>query len=613
MKPRTSISHRAQVVLAAALLVLAACGGSSGDGASPPASPPAATTLSVSGTITGFGSVIIDGQRFDDSRADVSFETNPAAPTSGSVSDLKLGMAVDGQVVDGQLTQVVVHAALIGPIATLDAAAGSFAVYGQTVKTVAGGATPTVFDGVNSVAGLAVGDVVEVHGTMDASQAITATRVERKPRTAMAQGVRLGGIAKAVDTTARSFRLNDLTVDYGAAVVLPAGQQPAEGRLVVAFGDAPPAAGVFHAKAIKIVTADDGTDFEIGGRIMAFASVADFTVSGVHVDASGATFDGGTAADLAAGVIVSARGEVVAGVLKASQVRVLRAPADVLSSLKGEITDWASSASFQVRGTTVDASHATFTGGSASDLGAGASVLVTGHVAGDLFVADRIQFIALPVAQPVRLQGEIRDLAADAGTFHFLGANIRLGEHVEFVGGTRADLADGKRVAVTGTPGADGAVVATRVEFLGDLAPQVSVVGGRVSAIADGTFQLPGIAVRFNADTTFEGGAAADLAEGVLVLAKGRFDPASRAIQATWIEIVKSDAGVPRVAGPISAFVSSADFHVGEQRIDASQATLIDGDASNLANGAIIEATGTLRATADGKVLAATSVHFLMK
>jgi len=609
MKRKTSFNHHLLGALgAAAVLALAACGGGGSSTPAPSTGGGTATIQSVSGTITGFGSVIIDGQRFDDSSASVTIDTDPTAPSAGTLSDLRLGMLVDGKLAD-----VVVHAALFGPVGTLDVAASSFTLYGQTVKTVATGATPTVFEGVQDLAGLAAGDVVEVHGTVDAGKAITATRVERKPKAELDKGVRIGGVITMLDTNAKTFRFNEMTIDYHAATVLPDGTALADGQLVVAVGDTPPGVTGFHAKALKIVKPGEGTGLGIGGRITVFGSLADFTVSGVRVDATEATIEGGSAADLGAGVVVAADGTVTDGVLKARKLRILKTPADVLASLKGQVTDWVSASSFKLRGTTVDASAATVVGGTLADLGAGAWVIASGHVQGDVLKAERLEFIDLPAAQPVKLLGEVRDYSAEAKTFRFVGATVRLGEAVEFVGGSAANLANGRRVAVTGTPGADGVVVASRVEFLGELAPQLSVVGGRAFDVADGTFSLPGIGVRFDANTVFDGGSAADLVNGQSVLAKGRFDPTIHALRATWIEIVKAEANAPRVAGPIGDFVSVSDFRVGGQKVDASQASFADGEAASLANGAVVEAVGSLREVAGARVLVATKLRFLVK
>lgn len=594
---------------AAALVVLAACGGGGGSGSTSTGAGP----MAVSGTITGFGSVIIDGVRYGDGRARVAIDTDPAAPKSATLADLKLGMQVEAHVADGQLVDVTVHASLVGPIGSIDLASGRFVVYGQTVTVVADGATPTLFDGATGLADLAPGDLVEVHGSVDANHALTATRIERKPRSELAQGVRLGGVVTGLDAAARTFRFNDMTVDFSAASVLPAGTTLADGQLVVAVGDTPPDGTGFHPKAIKVVTADNGAEFGIGGRVMSFTSLADFVVSGVHVDASAATLDGGVAADVAAGVIVAAEGTVVDGVLKASKLRILKAPADVQASLSGQISDWVSASSFTVRGTTVDASAASFEGGSAADLGNGAWVRVSGSVQGDVLKATRIVFQTPPAAQPVRLTGELRDWDAATRRFHFLGVNLHLADSAELIGGALEQMVNGRRVEVRGTPDADGVVQVTRLEFLGDLAPAPAVVGGRLYDLVDGGFKLPGMAVSYSADTVFDGGSAADLANGRLVLVKGRFDAATRTVVASWIEIVGADADRPRVAGTVSAVTSAADVLIGTQRIDASSAEFVDGSAADLVPGAVVEAVGTIAVRDGGNVLVASRLRFLVK
>ncbi len=600
------------IAAASAALVLVACGGSSATSALADA-PATAGVMSVSGTITGFGSVIIDGVRYDDVTTKVSNDTNPSAPSAGTLSDLKLGMRVEGKVQDGKLNDVVIHASLLGPIGALDSTLSRFSIYGQPVQVATTGATPTVFEGVHDFNGLAVGDVVEVHGTVDATKAVVATRVERRPQTELSKGVRIGGMVTLLDTAAKVFKFNDMTVDYSTATVLPEGATPANGQLVIAFSDTPPGAGGFKAKAIKIVTTTDGDAFGVGGRIMAFNSLADFTVSGVHINASAATIEGGVDADLATGVIVGVEGTVANGVLKATKLRVLKTPVDVKASLKGQITDWVSASSFKVRGTAVDASAAIFVGGSTSDLGSGAWVVVTGKVQGDVVKADRIEFIAPPVAQVVKLKGEIRDYDAAAHTFHFLGFTLKLGDSVEYVNGSVTSLINGKRVEVSGTPGTNGLVVVARVEFLADLAPQISVVGGRVFDVSSGGFKLTGMAVSFDANTSFDGGVAADLANGVLVLAKGSFNPSTKMIAATWIEIIKADTMVPRVAGPIGDYKSQADFHVGGQKVDATNAAFTGGTAADLANGAVVEASGGLSEVDGTRVLHASKLRFLVK
>ena len=95
-------------------LVLAACGGGSGGSASTAASSSVAQTAS--GTVTGFGSVYVDGVEIEDARATTRVEN---ADGSYSATALQLGQRVrvahDGS---GTASGVTVDAAVIGAVAS---------------------------------------------------------------------------------------------------------------------------------------------------------------------------------------------------------------------------------------------------------------------------------------------------------------------------------------------------------------------------------------------------------------------------------------------------------------------------------------------------------------
>lgn len=619
LSPRSRHRWWAPLAACAAALAMAACGGSGDEPAAPTEADDSATVAgagdyTASGTVTGFGSVIIDGRRLDDAAAAVAVDNGASAPAAGTLADLKLGMSVDARVEGGRLKEVVVRAKLDGPVGSIDLAGGSFTVYGQTVKVLSGGATPTLFEGVANLAGLAAGERVEVHGTVDANRALNATRVERKPQGEAPPAVRIGGVVTQLDANARTFRFNDLTIDYAQATLTPTGDAPANGQLVLAFGSTPPAAGRFVASALRIVKAADGQAFAIGGRVTSANSIADFTVSGVRIDASSATLDGVVAADVIVGASVAAEGRMAEGRLRATKLRIIKTAADARSSLTGQVSDFVSAASFKLRETPVDASTATFVGGSAGELGNGAWIVATGKAQGDAFKAERVEFVRPPVAQPVRLMGEVRDWNAEARTLRLMGMNVRLAQNVELVGGTLANLANGRRIELTGTPGAEGVVLATRVALLSELAPpRASVAGGRIAQASDGRFMLPGgITVTYQGGTAIEGGTAAHLANGVAVLALGSINGTTRTLAAQWIQIVPADSG-PRIAGAVSGLVSAGEFKIGEQRIDASSATFEGGTAADLANGSVVIANGTMAERGGARWLVASRVRILLR
>jgi len=165
-------------------LFLVACGGgveSGGTGGN-------ASASYVSGPITGFGSVIVGGVRFDDSTAAVT----DAEGDVRSRDDLKLGMTINvrGTPIAGDgssaATSIVVGSAIVGPVSAIDIGAATLTVLGQPVDVL----TTTVFDESlgGALAALSVGDVVEVYALLDtATRRYSATRIERKALALMAR------------------------------------------------------------------------------------------------------------------------------------------------------------------------------------------------------------------------------------------------------------------------------------------------------------------------------------------------------------------------------------------------------------------------------------------
>ncbi len=662
--PAAARGFATTALVAFAALLLAACGGGGGGGGgggaetaaapatgtAPPATAAADVPVTVTGTVTGFGSVIIDGTRFDDGTASVKVDTNPSELAAGSLPDVKLGMHVEATSSGGKLSNVTIRSSLLGAVGAVDAAGSSFTVHQQTVSVLTLGATPTVFEGLSGLSALAAGDVVEVHGTVDNTGKVVATRVERKARTDTAAGTRVGGLVQALDATAKTFKLGNLTVNFSAATVVPAGKALANGQMVAVFAlAAPPIGGpgvaqVMAAKSLKIVTPEEGGSLAVGGRVMAYVSLADFTVQGVRIDASTATLEGGVAADVVAGANVAVQGTVTAGVLKATKLRLLKNAEDVKASLLGPVTDFVSSASFKVRGAAVDASTATFSGGTAADLGNGANVKVTGRVLGDVLKATAVEFVAPPATGAIKLKGEVSELNATAGTFRFLGVRLKLQTSTQFVGGVAADLANGKRVEITGTA-ADVAAAAvsaavsgeppvvnvSKLEFLtGTAAANAVVVSGRVDGLNLGdarlinpasgsgtvSFKLTGVEVAVNGSTTFTGGAELDLSNGIEVLVKGSLTSnattGARSLVATSIEIRKPEdrpTGLV-VTGAVSDFVSKAAFRIGQQKVDASNAVFVNGVEADLANGRSVEGTGTLAGAEGARYVVLSKLRF---
>ena len=136
-----------KVVFPALLLssscLLVACGGGGGSSSSSsPSTSVAAADRTVVGTVDGFGSVIVDGVHY--SSTDTAFEINDQV---GVESQLRVGQRVvvqgsdDG--VEGVATRISYDADIRGPVVSVDAAAGTLVILGQTVLTDASN-TPCV-------------------------------------------------------------------------------------------------------------------------------------------------------------------------------------------------------------------------------------------------------------------------------------------------------------------------------------------------------------------------------------------------------------------------------------------------------------------------------------
>lgn len=304
------------VLAAASLAALVACGGGGGDAAGdPPATAGNSVTL---GAISGFGSVIVNGVRFDDSAATVVDDNG----SSLGHSALKLGVQVeveasniDRSAGSGKATLFRVGSSLLGTVDAVDLAGATLSLLGQPVVVTA----TTVFDSSlpGGLAAVTVGAVLEVHAQYDSATAIwRATRVE--PATG-ATAYRLKGIVTALDAAGQTFHIGSAVVNFASATGVPANL--AVGSWVRAQLQTAPVAGQWVATRVDNGTRhiEDHSEAEVKGLISSFTSVTQFSVDGLAVDASAASFpDGQTGVVL--GAKVEVRGAVVNGVLVASSV-----------------------------------------------------------------------------------------------------------------------------------------------------------------------------------------------------------------------------------------------------------------------------------------------------
>ena len=514
-------------------LLLHACGGGSGSpmsGSSTPTPMPSVAVTSVSGTVTGMASLVIEGTDYDESAATVSKDIDPANPLPMTVGALQIGQHVEFAVASGKLGVGHLRPRVIGPVEAVDTTGSTLTVLGQTVHVSAGMAPVTILaGGYATLASVAVGDIAEVHGTLEPDGSIAATRVEHV--TQSIPGYVVVGIVDGPPTST-SFTINSqaLAIGYSpATTLLPANAAITQGAAVTVFAPASgltgtwaPGANALHLAATRIRVHDSSTLIGTGiieaGRVRSvlpatgtptsFRIDDDFTVdlsASPAVTTNGAP---GHLADIVAGARAIVRGTVGSvGTVVASQVWIETAGSEAILLLGPVQSVDTVHHTFVVRHTTVDYASGSpqFNNGTSANLVAGAMVVVTASPSAGGIVANSITFVPLPPGYgPTDLPPEdvpsgwnwripTEPLLPPLGTADYFGTvsavstgttttsftltpgsgpavtvNGTSGTSYAPKGMGAANLVAGATVLVSGLPNASGAIDASLIVILGD-------------------------------------------------------------------------------------------------------------------------------------------------
>jgi hypothetical protein len=252
------------------MVALHGCGGSGGvDSGGTGMDTP---TLAV-GTISGLGSIVVNGVHYDETAATVlDGDEQPlttAALTLGSVARIDASpITTVGTRLEATARTIRVSEVLLGPVESVDTLAMTARVLGQSVAVTAG----TVFDASlgGGIAALRTGSVVAVHGQIDRTGGrIVATRIEARSG-ATAYVVR--GPVLSLDRTALRLAIGGLSVSLAEAGALPAAL--AAGTVARVKLRTAAVAGVWAATALSLEDQPlpDRAAIEVEGRVTAFTS-----------------------------------------------------------------------------------------------------------------------------------------------------------------------------------------------------------------------------------------------------------------------------------------------------------------------------------------------------
>ena len=377
------IEFRRRELLLATLAMLGGCGGVDSGGTGTGAS----STYAV-GPINGFGSIIVNGVRYDDNSASIDDDDGRMR----TKDELKLGMQTEvlasaittsAGVSSATASSIRVRSEIVGALEAIDTVNARLSVLGQNVDVVA----TTVFDAAlpGGLAALMPGDVLEVYATLDlAASRYVASRIERR---SSASVYKLRGAVAMLALTARTITIGRAVIDWSGVPPADPATALAPGRLVRATLAATAVAGVWRATALSgAVPRPDDRDFaEVEGRVTSFTSASSFAVNGIAVDATTAIFPNGSAG-LALGAGVEVVGSLRGGVLFASRVQVDGGAGSTEPfELNGNIESVDAAAQrFVVRGVTVHWSASTvFDSSGPAVIAVGRSVEVKGRLSAD--------------------------------------------------------------------------------------------------------------------------------------------------------------------------------------------------------------------------------------
>jgi len=332
-------------------LIMSGCGGGSSNDTG---STPTTSSRVTSGIISGFGSVYVNGVKYETSATSMKVDDNPGA----SQDDLRIGMHVkiNGTVNDdgitGTATDLIYENEVKGPVSNFDnsnPALITMTVLGQQIEVNA----DTRFDQGMTVADLADGVFIEVSGLLS-STAISATFIERQQAGTFNPATDLVEIKGVISNlTASSFTIRGLTINFDSTTVID--NIPAN---TLSDGLYVEVKGLLNGTALdasKVEAEEDGLgdnadDVEIEGIVADYnAAASTFTIQGQLIDFSGVPVLTPATLTLVDGIQVEAEGSLVGGTLFADKIKLRGQKIKVFAEISS-INTTSGSASFNLFG-----------------------------------------------------------------------------------------------------------------------------------------------------------------------------------------------------------------------------------------------------------------------
>lgn len=508
--PRAAWLRQLRMSCAAlALTALAACGGGGPSHGGTSSATVGASGVSI-GTVTGFGSVIVEGHSFEGVPPHYFNDDDPGAAQPAST--VGLGQRLQ-MITDSAGSAALVEPALVGPVQAVSTRDRSLVVNGLRVRVNSDPrrAPPTFYSGLAGFAGLRAGSmVVRIDGAFGLDSTgqpyLLASRVVQLP--ADSTQSRLSGLVSRFDAARGTLRLGSVTVHVDAATqVYPAGSTLRDGELVNVWSPRPIHDGVLDAAVVRVRSLLGASgQARIGGLATRGADGA-LRVAGIDI-APADTTAAGEIAVLHSGQYVRVDGRVAADgsrVLASSVLGYAALRSQV--RLRGNVTSYVDNGHFLVRGVAVDAAAAL----AGARLGNGAFVQVLGQVdpaAPDRVLASSVQHLAMaPRGGTVDLRGTVSQYDPSRGSLVLSWSDegvteaslVSLAPNAVFDRLRTSELHDGSSVRVEAVQQADSllaySVSPWRPADSPGTTPALRSTRGRAYAVGPQAFRVNGLRI----------------------------------------------------------------------------------------------------------------------
>jgi len=571
------------------------------------------------GVISGFGSVFVNGTRFNTNNSIITTDNT----SNGSDSDLDIGMNVSvlGLIsADGSMAKAekIEYSAIVrGPLEAVNLLTQEVTVLGQVILTDAF----TEFKDTD-LDSLSPGDIIEVSAILNSENVLLATLIKKLDEADTVLILR--GEISQFDTDLMIFQIDNLMIDYSGAQI--------EGVLnngvhVKVTADTAPVNNVLTAIEVEVKEPKIELDamITLDGIISEIISLEElkFKVNSQVTQITESTrLENGTVTDLKLNKRVKVFGQfdeeniLILNKIRFDKPGIIKVDGFV-DSINGDISISVLGINFIVDKHThfIDKSALKVKHFSLTDIEINDRVQIKAFEQDSQFIIRQLKRTD-PESDILKLAGLISNINQDENTFKLNEISIITNELTKFeydddVSQSQffALIQDNDEVEVKGIIQEDGSLLAVKVEFEEDneSSNRVELTGTiDVGFVSNIEFTVNGQIIITNEVTEYEGGQASDLDAGIEIKIKGQ-QSESGVILALKIEF-DTDENEVELEGSIDTFVSAQNFTIGEYTISTNEHTQYkNGIEDDLAQGTKVEVEGVL--ISENSILA-TKIEF---